>query len=478
MDTANLSAWQNRLSPLVHLTNNWLSLIGVLLVTTAGIFWLFLLPRTFQGHPSDPYLGILAFLILPAFFFLGLLLIPAGIWRKRAADKRSGRYPENFPPLTLQNVDFRRLLTFVAVTTVANLVIASHLTYGAVTYMESVTFCGQACHTVMEPEFTAYQNSPHSRVECVKCHIGPGASWFVRSKLDGVYQVFAVAFNIYPRPIPTPVHSLRPARETCEACHWPQKYGQERLRVITKFGEDEKNSRTRSVLLMKIGGGVTGAGIHGAHFGEGVRIRYAHSDEKRQVIPWVEHSVGKQTTIYKAKEHANDSSGTLPVREMDCMDCHTRPSHAFDMPDRAVNQAMAAGRISRALPGIRKLAVEVLKQPYPNRQASAAGIPRAVAAFYEKTHPAVYQDKRAEIEQAGRALVGILHRNVFPEMRITWGTYPNNIGHEDFPGCFRCHDDLHASSGQKKITQDCNACHSLLAMDEAEPKILGELGVE
>lgn len=469
--------WQERLSPLVHLTNNWLSLIGVLVVTTSGILWLFLLPRTLQGHPSDPYLGILAFLILPGFFFGGLAIIPLGIWRKRRAESKQGQYPSAFPPLSWQNREFRRLLTFVGAATVVNLVIAGHLTYGAVTYMESVTFCGQACHTVMQPEFTAYQNSPHSRVECVKCHIGPGASWFVRSKLDGVYQVFAVAFNIYPRPIPTPISSLRPARETCEACHWPQKYGHERLRVITKFDEDEKNSRTRTVLLMKIGGGVTGAGIHGAHFGEGVRIRYAHADPVRQTIPWVQYESKTRTTIYTAKDHPSDDPGALPVREMDCMDCHTRPSHAFQMPDRAVNQAIDHGDISSALPFIRKIAVELLKKPYASRQESAEGIPRELAAYYEKNHPAVFQEKKAEIQAAGRALVGIHHRNVFPEMKVTWGTYPDNIGHEDFPGCFRCHDEEHKSKDQRVIGQDCNACHSLLAMDEPEPKILTELGV-
>ena len=188
--------------------------------------------------------------MLPAPFFAGLILIPLGIWLKRRREQRTGIYPAGFPGPALEQPGTAQAGLFHLFTTVVNIVIASQLSYGAVNYMDSVTFCGKTCHTVMQPEYTAYQDSPHSRVECVKCHIGPGASWFVRSKLSGVGQVFAVTFNTYPRPIPTPVHNLRPARETCESCHWPQKYGEDRIQVISKFAEDETNSH-QTVLLMR-----------------------------------------------------------------------------------------------------------------------------------------------------------------------------------------------------------------------------------
>src|SRR4051812_12494294 len=265
------------LAPIVHLANNWISLAGVVIVTTATIFWLFLLPITLRGETENPYVGILAFLTIPAPFFAGLGMIPLGMWLKRRREGRLSVYPPGFPPLNWENHDFRKLVYFVGVTTVLNLAIASQLTYGAASYMESVTFCGQTCHTVMQPEYTAYQNSPHSRVECVKCHIGPGASWFVKSKMSGVRQVFAVALHTYPKPIPTPVHNLRPARDTCEGCHWPQKYGQDRVQIVNKFAEDEANTQTKTVLLMKIGGGNHGVGIHGTHLGRTngeVVIRY------------------------------------------------------------------------------------------------------------------------------------------------------------------------------------------------------------
>jgi len=465
-----------QLSPLVHLSNNWVSLIGVVVVTTATVFWLFLLPTTMRGDVHNPYNGILAFLLLPVLFFLGLLLIPLGIYLRNKRERRRGLYPASFPPLNLKNAEFRRLIAFVGVTTFANIVIASQLAYGAVSYMETVSFCGQTCHTVMQPEFTAYQGSPHSRVECVQCHIGPGESWFVRSKLSGIRQVFAVMFHTYEMPIPTPVRSLRPARETCEACHWPQKYGEDRLRVINKFGDDENNSLTKTVLLIKIGGGNRGIGIHGTHLGQGVHIHYGHSDVQRQTIPWIEYDGPGRKTVYRAEGAPADGKG-LSIREMDCIDCHNRPSHSYKLPERAVDEAMFAGDLSASLPFARKKGVEILKKEYATREAAAAGIPAALEAYYRETYPPVYKERQAEVVRTARSLLAIYNRNVFPAMKVTWGSYPNNIGHTDFPGCFRCHDDSHISADGRKVTQDCGACHNLLAMEEPAPKILTDLGV-
>jgi hypothetical protein len=476
MNEARAGRIPAQLSPLVHLSNNWLSLAGVVVVTTATVFWLFLLPTTMRGEVHNPYNGILAFLLLPVLFFLGLALIPLGIYWRNKREKQHGLYPASFPPLNLKNAEFRRLLTFVGVTTFANIVIASQLAYGAVSYMETVSFCGQTCHTVMQPEFTAYQSSPHSRVECVQCHIGPGESWFVRSKLSGIRQVFAVMFHTYETPIPTPVHNLRPARETCESCHWPQKYGEDRLRIINNFGDDENNSLTKTVLLMRIGGGNRGIGIHGTHLGPGVRIRYGHADPQRQTIPWIEYSGPGGKTVYRAPGTPADGAG-LSMREMDCIDCHNRPSHSYKLPERAVNEAMFAGDLSAALPFARKKSVEILKKEYASRDAAAAQIPAALEAFYRETYPLVYKERQAEVVKTAQSLLAVYNRNVFPAMKVSWGTYPNNIGHSDFPGCFRCHDDSHSSADGRKVTQDCGACHNLLATEEAAPKILTDLGV-
>ena len=417
-------------------------------------------------------MGVLFFLVLPLLFFSGLALIPIGIALRRRREARRGVLPGEFPPLDWRNLEFRRLVIFIAVATLANVIIGSHYTYAAVQYMDSVSFCGQACHTVMKPQFTAYQDSPHFRVGCVGCHIGEGASWFVKSKLSGVEQVFAVMFNTYPRPIPTPVHDLRPARETCETCHWPQKFGGYRLRIIPKFAEDEANTATKTVLLMRIGGGTGAAGIHGTHLGPGVVIEYA-SDRSRQNIPWVRYGDSDgRSTEFAIKEWQPEQLGKLERRVMDCVDCHNRPTHTFDLPEPALDKALAAGRISSSLPMIRKEGARILKGV-----EVAAGIPAAVERVYREQYPAVYQEREKEIKQAAQALVDIFNRNVFPEMKVTWGSYPNNIGHTYFPGCFRCHDGSHASASGKTISQDCNSCHQLLAMEEAAPKIITELGI-
>jgi len=472
---SRLRGW---LSPVVYLSSNWISLPGVVIVTSAAVLWFFLLLTTMRGGASNPYLGILAYLALPVAFIGGLILIPAGILWRRHRERATGKLPQNFPPLTFHNPELRRLVTFIGVTTFANVIIAGQLTYSAVNYMETVGFCGQTCHTAMQPEFTAHQSPPHAGVECVRCHVGPGAGGFVQSKLSGVHRVFAVAFNSYPRPIPTPVHNLPAASETCEACHSSQVYVGDRLRTIPKYADDESNTATKTVLLLHIGGGNGAQGIHGAHMGPGVRIRYAPADEKRQTIPWVEHrdAAGK-VTAYAASDAKNAMPGDLPIREMDCMDCHNRPSHTYEMPEPAVDRALAAGGISPSLPFAKKTSVAILRAAYSTYTDAESRIPAAFKSFYRGKYPAIWVNKQADVEHSAGALLAIFQRNIFPEMKVTWGVYPNNIGHTDFPGCFRCHDDNHAAATGAKITQDCSACHNMLAVEEAAPKILTDLGI-
>ena len=355
--------------------------------------------------------------------------------------------------------------------------------YQAVDYMDSTQFCGQTCHTVMQPEFTAYNNSPHSRVACVECHIGPGAPWFVKAKLSGLRQLYAVAFKTYDRPIPSPVENLRPARDTCEHCHWPQKFTSDKFLVRTKYADDEKNTPATSVLLLKIGGGTSAGrvGIHGRHLSTTERIEYVSTDGRRQVIPLVTYidDAGKKVEYVSTDSKATTAElANAPRRTMDCMDCHNRPTHAFQMPERAVDEAMTAERISPKLPFIKREAVAALKANYPDRAVASEQIPRVLGDFYRTKYPAVYQADRAVVETAAEQVKAIYLRNVFPDMKLTWGTHPNNIGHEDFLGCFRCHDGKHKSADGKIINDDCAACHQVLAMEEENPKILADLGLK
>jgi hypothetical protein len=472
---------QKWLSPLVHLSNNLLSLTGVVLVTTATVLWVFLLPTLLRGDMKNPYVGIPAFLLLPGVFIAGLVLIPVGIALRRARRKRQGLDNASFDTVDLTSPDLRRLFAFIAAASVANVIIAAQWGYSAVNYMESSGFCGLACHGVMQPEYTAYLNSSHARVDCVACHVGAGASWFVKAKFSGLRQVMGVALHNYPKPIPSPVQDLRPARETCERCHWPQRFSDDLFTVRTSYASDEQNQASMTVLLLKVGGRTWrgSVGIHGVHLDGNARMEYTAMDPQRQVIPRVTYTApdGK-VTVYNSTDAkvTPQELAHAPTRTMDCLDCHNRPSHLFQLPERAVDQAMAKGQISPTLPYIKREAVAALRATYPDREAAARGIAVRLADFYKTKYPHVHHHRSTDIRTTSDAVQAIYLRNVFPDMNITWGTYPSNLGHMDFPGCFRCHDGDHLSTDGRAIPNACTTCHDLPAVDEKNPKILSDLG--
>jgi len=308
----------------------------------------------------------------------------------------------------------------------------------------------------------------------VECHIGSGASWFVKSKLSGSWQLVSVLFKLYQRPIPTPVHNLRPARETCEQCHWPTKFVGDRLKVITKFDEDEKNTEKKTALLLHVGGtmGSTSRGIHW-HVDRGVHVSYA-SDEKRETIGDVTLTLPDGTQrVYKATTAlANPAKA---ARVMECVDCHNRPSHIYRLPEEEVDTALFDGRIDRTLPFIRREAVKALKATYATREEAQEKIHQAIQGFYSASHPDLVKSKATAIDAAVKSVQGIYSSNVWPSMKIAWGAYPSFLGHTVATGCFRCHDDEHKTADGRKISQDCTLCHSLLAQEEADPKILKDL---
>lgn len=469
---------------LYFLSQNVTSLIGVVLTTSTAVtmiaFWIY--DFMLQG-PPHPYIGILIFLILPGLFVFGLLLIPLGILLRRKKLRGAGELPIAYPEVDLRVPMVRSGLLFIGVATVLNILIFTFASYQGVAYMDTTTFCGQTCHTVMQPEFSAYQNSPHARVNCVECHIGPGAGWFVKSKLSGVRQVFAVTFKTYSRPIPSPVKYLRPARETCEQCHWPQRFSGDKFIVKTNYKDDEKNTPETTALVLKIGGRTWqgSVGIHGRHLDEGSRIRYIATDEHRQVIPVVYYTDDKGKTVEYVSTDIKVSKEQLEKSEkrvMDCIDCHNRPTHTFELPENAVDLRISRGLVSAELPFIKKKAVELLKADYPDRDTAQKRIVEGVTSYYRSTYPDIYNTKRALVEQSAENIASIYMQNIFPDMKVTWGVHPNNLGHNDFPGCFRCHDGSHTSADGQTITNDCSACHNLLAVQEENPKVLTDLGMK
>ncbi len=470
--------------PVVYLGQNRLSQLGVALTTTSAVTLLGLYAGEMMGVREGPYIGIVAFFALPALLILGLLMIALGIFIRYRQQVKSGQLPATYPQVDFGEARLRETAVFVVTMTAVNMLLFFTATYKAVSYMDSAQFCGQTCHTPMTPEFTAYQGSPHSRVDCVECHVGPGFQGFVEAKMAGTRQLMGVIFNNYSRPIPSPVHSLRPARETCEHCHWPQRFTGDKVWVRKKYSDDEKNTLLTTVLLMKIGGltyeGTVG--IHGRHLDTGSsRVEYVATDNERQAIPHVRYMDDTGKPVEYDSTDAKATSEQLARgehRPMDCVDCHSRPTHEFLLPERAVDKAMSEGRISATLPFVKKKGVEILKVEYGSRDNASQRIPAAIDAFYKTSYPAVYSSQRKLVDQAGEQMKQIYLRNVFPEMKVTWGTHANNLGHEDTLGCFRCHDGNHTSKSGKTITNDCDACHTVLAVDEADPKVLSAIGMK
>jgi nitrate/TMAO reductase-like tetraheme cytochrome c subunit len=377
----------------------------------------------------------------------------------------------------------------VLVVTIANLLIVSVASYRGAAYMDSPQFCGQSCH-VMHPEDAAYRVSAHSHVACVDCHIGAGAASYVRAKVNGTKQLVEVTLHPlaqfapkyipdYPTPIPSPVMNLRPAREICEGCHTPARFIGEKLLVKSTFADDEKNTETQSVVLLHLGGRDSLShlsGIHGVHLGH---IEYVTTDPTRTTIPWVQkRNDDGSVTEFASSTIAGKGVPQGERRVMDCIDCHNRASHTMQTAEDALNRAMAEGAVSPDLPWVHKEGLELLKANYSTEAEARQKIPAGLAAFYRSQHPEVMANKSAVVAAAGEGLVNIFTHNVFPEMKVTWGTHPNHIGHMSYPGCFRCHDGDHAAKDGKAITQDCAACHNLLAVDEPKPKVLSDLGIQ
>ena len=452
--------------PRLGIFRNWVSLAGILLVASSLFAFVLLSLIDAFAHVSNPYVGILTYLIAPMFLFTGLAMVLVGVlWQRRKA-RKAGQLAPGLPSfqIDLSRPRDRKLLGYFLAVSTFFLLITAVLSYQTYHYSESVQFCGQACHTVMQPELVTYQHGSHARVACVECHIGSGAEWFVKAKISGTYQVYAVAFNKYPKPVPTPIKNLRPAQETCEQCHWPKKFVGNMDKTYNYFLGDETNTPFSVRLTMKVGGGDPTHGPVGGihwHMNVGNKVQYVATDEARQTIPWV-RVVDSQgvVTEYRTKTFTNEVAESQ-VRMVDCMDCHNRPAHTYQSPNDAVNLAMSLGKIDRNLKWIKTNALFTLTRKYTNETQALQSI---------ATHLSGQYPGEPRIVPAIDAVQQIYTNNFFPKMNASWDKYPNNIGHKDWAGCFRCHDGKHTTAdGTRSIkASDCNTCHTILAQGQGE----------
>jgi hypothetical protein len=422
-------------------------------------------------HKEEPYNSLITYLILPIFLVAGVLLIWLGMfleWRRR--HKVS---PEEY--LLLPVIDFnkpwqRRRVTYGIILVALFFAFSAIGTYRAYNFTDSVAFCGRLCHMVMKPEYTAYKFSPHARVNCTECHIGAGASWYVKSKLSGLYQVWATLTRSYHTPLPTPLESLRPARETCEECHWPEKFSGNMEKEIWHFAPDQANTPTRYNLLLKIGGGTPeaglGRGIHW-HINPTVTVRYWARDKMRLDIPWVEVRVGDESPrVYRSPDCPDPLPDGVEIRLMDCIDCHNRPSHIFRSPRQLIDTSLAAGVLDSSLPYFKRYATALLERRYPDTPTALS----TIATSLQESNKGWMQGPRgtALVQRNIEWLQTLYQRNFFPEQGVDWRQYPDHRGHFEFPGCYRCHDDRHKTTDNLVISNNCQLCHEIIDQAEGE----------
>jgi nitrate/TMAO reductase-like tetraheme cytochrome c subunit len=455
---------------------NPLTMVGSILAGISAIIIVFSMIAHALFGTGGSYAGIVVYIVLPVFLIIGLILIPIGMSRRSRKIRREGEKGKGkWIVIDLRDHKQWNAMAIFMVSTIAFLILTGIGSYQAFHYTESNEFCGTLCHEVMDPEFTAYQESPHARVACVECHVGSGAEWYVKSKLTGLYQVYSVLFNKYSRPIETPIHSLRPARETCEECHWPEKFYSYRLRNIRNFLADSANTEWDIQLKLKIGSELKSEGLlEGIHWhiNQDVQIEYIASDTKREYLPWVRYinRATGDTIVYEDMYDSLDPEAmdTLEMRVMDCLDCHNRPSHQYLPPQDFVDGMIASGKISAELPEVKSMAMQLFNQQFPTRDSGNILIREGVKEFYELNYPGVAEEKAGLIEQATDALLAGFAQNFFPYMNVNWDAYPNHIGHLEFNGCFRCHNGNHQSKNGEVISRDCNLCHDLLGQGSKE----------
>jgi NapC/NirT cytochrome c family protein len=449
---------------LTSLARHPLAIAGAVIATVAGTGFVALAIALFAGLFDNPYAGLVVSIVLPGALVLGLLLIPLGMWLERRKRRRHPDAPTEWPVLDFGRSSVRRAALVITALTAVNLVIVLLAGYSSLHWMESPSFCGQVCHEPMKPQFSSWSAATHARIACVGCHIGEGPSAFIHAKLAGVRQLSHVITNSYQRPTP-PGAEMAPGAQaqTCRGCHRPEHQVRDRAVAIREYADDEANTETLTVLELQFGvPSRSPRSIHW-HADPRVRVEYVATDDTKETIPYVKVTdANGAVKEFVAADVGEDARQRGTRRVMDCIDCHNTVGHPIAATaEQAVDRAIAAGAISRQLPHARREGVRVLKASYPSEEDAVRGIDREFRTFYQSRGGAI--DEQA-VTRTVAALQDVYRRNVFPEMNVTWGSYPDRRGHVSSTGCFRCHDGSHKDKGGATISGDCEYCHTQLEL--------------
>jgi len=457
--------------------NNWISAIGGVLAVGALFSFALLVWINFTQGDKNPYLGIFTYIVAPGFLIAGLILVFFGAWAQRRWAIKHAAQPDKWR-LDFSDRRHRVQLVLFGLGAVVFVMLSAFGSYQTYHYSESNLFCGQVCHGAMNPEFVTYKRGAHARVDCVECHVGSGAQWFVKAKINGTHQLIAYTLDNYKRPIDTPLKNLRPAQDTCEKCHWPEKFHGNVEMNFEHFLSDKKNTPYSARMLLHVNKSAAGSPLGGIHWHVSTteRVEYYAADEKRQDIPWMRVTNLKDHTsrVFRIETFKGEPPADK-IRVMDCMDCHNRPAHVFPTANEAVEKAMYNGSLSPKLPNIKRVAVQAMTQKEITNDANAA---QKISDYLR----AKYNDPAlaAELPAAIAAVQQVFAGTIFPERKADWRVYPNNIGHKDWPGCFRCHDDKHKTAlGQTVRSSDCNSCHTILTQGKgADLELLNAKGMK
>ena len=444
-----------------------LGMFGVVLTTASITLMILGMIVDALGIVHNPYVGIVTYMLLPGGMIMGLSIIPISAYFRRRQYHKYGIVKEHLQ-INLSDHKHRSFIVGFIILTVVNITILVLVGYEGYHFTDSPYFCGMVCHDVMAPEYTAYQRSPHVKVACVECHIGPGAEWFVQAKISGLRQVLAVMADSYSRPIPAPVEHLRPARDTCEQCHWPDKFHGKKIKIFSHFTNNDQINPEVNELALHIGGHnpQTGdsEGIHW-HVSKDVEVSYLAADKKRTQVARVrvKRPDGSEEEFIKEDIELPEGEEEPEWRVMDCIDCHNRPTHIYDMPDEVVDFGLLSKQINPEIEGIREDSLIALKRDYPSREEAEAKIVEHLMGLQKLRGEEQAQKYEEDIRKTGEYLVESYLNNVWPKMNVTWGTYPGHLGHQHFDetgfGCWRCHDDEHTSESGNYIKMDCDLCH-------------------